>query len=252
MNPSEPDPPSPKGPLDVIVEANAKGIIASSESHGTETPGYVSGAADAARETALIVLILWGILTTLNMETHLIAVCSILVVGWTIWKFGRAAWLGWTRLERLHRLVAEERWEIEHHRQKEREELAVLYAAKGFSGKLLEDVVDVLMADGDRLLRVMIEEELGLSLQVYEHPLQQGLGAAAGVLSAGVVCLLGIWLLPAYGIYAAAAFVIGSAAGISAYLEKNHAVPAIVWNLGIASGAFCSIRFLLDWVLMKG
>ena len=34
------------------------------------------------------------------------------------------------------------------------------------------------MADGDRLLRVMLEEELGFSLEVYDHPLKQALGFA--------------------------------------------------------------------------
>ncbi len=90
---------------------------------------------------------------------------------------GRSAWLGWSRLERLHRILAQEKWEIEHNREQEREELGVLYAAKGFEGKLLEDVLDVLMADGDRLLKVMVEEELGLTLESQVHPLKQGLGA---------------------------------------------------------------------------
>ena len=88
--------------------------------------------------------------------------------------------LGWARLERLHRIVEEERYEIENHRQQEREELKELYRAKGFQGKLLDEVVDVLMADGERLLKVMVEEELGLSLQSQEHPLKQGAGSALG------------------------------------------------------------------------
>jgi VIT1/CCC1 family predicted Fe2+/Mn2+ transporter len=186
------------------------------------------------------------------VEPQVVAILLAITLGTTVWKLGRSAWLGWTRLERLHRIVAEERWEIEHHRPQERDELRVLYEAKGFHGKLLEDVLDVLMADGDRLLRVMIEEELGLSLEVFEHPLKQGLGAAFGALSAGVAVTVATWLWPSYGIYIAVCAVIGSAAGVSAYLERNRIVPAMIWNLGIAALAFSAVYFLLDWFTSLG
>ncbi len=41
-----------------VVEAQARGLIASAEMHGTEIPGHWSAGADAARETAVILLIL--------------------------------------------------------------------------------------------------------------------------------------------------------------------------------------------------
>ena len=58
----------------------------------------------------------------------------------------------------------EERFEIAHHRGQEKEELTELYALKGFKGELLDQVINVLMADDNRLLSVMLEEELGLEL----------------------------------------------------------------------------------------
>lgn len=241
------------GPLEQVVEAQAKGIIASSESHGAETPGHVSAAADACRETAIFLLVLWAILSHLGIGyAQTATIFGIVTFGWATWKLGRSSWLGWTRLERLHRMMTEERWEIENHRQQERDELKVLYQAKGFHGKLLEDVVDVLMADGDRLLRVMIEEELGLSLEVHEHPLKQGLGAGVGALGAGTLCTALAWLIPTYGIVVSAMSVIGIAAGLSAYLERNRVIPAVIWNLGIASLAFCGTYFLLDWFRVAG
>jgi vacuolar iron transporter family protein len=171
---------------------------------------------------------------------------SIFSVGWLIWKTGRSAWLAWFRLERLHRIVGQEKWEIENHRQQERDELRELYAAKGFEGKLLEDVLDVLMADNDRLLKIMVEEELGLTLASYEHPLKQAAGAAIGVAVATLFCLLLLYLSPMYGLLIGTAIVIALSATLSAHLALNKFIPAMIWNLGIALLAFASVYFLLQ------
>src|SRR5262249_17492251 len=129
-----------KDAIEHVAEAQAQGIIASAEIHGTEIPGHISAATDAARETGLVLALVWVILAFLQLPFFVIALfIDIFACGWILWKMGRSAWLGWFRLERLHRIVAQEKWEIEHHRQQEREELKALYAAKGFEGKLLED-----------------------------------------------------------------------------------------------------------------
>lgn len=233
-----------KDALGHVVEAQAKAIIASAEVHGVEVPGHLAAGADAARETSVLLPII-ALLLTDQPEAYILGSLAIFSLGWLTWKTGRAAWLSWARLERLHRITAEERWEIENHRSQERSELKELYRAKGFQGKLLEDVLDVLMADNDRLLRVMVEEELGLSLNVHEHPLKQGLGAAVGVLAAGTLGVLGFALLSFNGVVAAGAIIMGVAAWLSAYLEKNKMIPAIVWNMGLGGLALSVVYFLL-------
>jgi VIT1/CCC1 family predicted Fe2+/Mn2+ transporter len=152
--------------------------------------------------------------------------------------------LGWSRLERLHRVIDEERWEIEHHRPQEKEELKALYAAKGFSGKLLDEVIEVLMADDNRLLQVMLEEELGLSLESYEHPLKQASGALLGVVGAALILSVGLFLLPIWGLPLMAAVVIVLSAGTTAQLEKNRVLPSLIWNLAIAALAAGFAYFL--------
>lgn len=251
----KPPPPSHfrgRDALGHVIEAQSQAIIASAEIHGAEIPGHISAGADAARETAVLWLLLWALVVHLGIALGpTFFSLGIFIFGWLIWKTGRATWLAWSRLERLHRIIAEERWEIEHHRNQERDELKELYRAKGFQGKLLDDVIDVLMADGDRLLRVMLEEELGLSLGVHEHPLKQGLGAGVGVLLTGSLCLLGTWLDPLYGTLAATLFVIGLSAALSALFEKNRVIPAIVWNLGLSILAVGCLYFLLDFFVTQ-
>lgn len=79
-----------------------------------------------------------------------------------------------------------ERKEIREHFDEECEEIRALYAAKGFREPLLSDIVATLSADDDRLLKVMMEEELGLSMQHVHHPLIVGLWNFAGAAAAGL------------------------------------------------------------------
>lgn len=239
-----------KEAIEHVIDARIKGRAASAEIHGAELPGHYSAAADAAKETSLILVVLWTLFSELKFpveQVHWISLCFI--IGWLFWKVGRSAILGYSRLERLHRLIEEERWEIEHHRPQEREELKALYAAKGFSGKLLDESIDILMADDNRLLQVMLEEELGLSLESYEHPLKQALGAFLGVAASSVVMSCGFFLLPWWGAALTSALVIAVSAGTVARLERNQPLPAIVWNVAnaalSASVAFFAAQLLI-------
>ncbi|CCB85552.1 MULTISPECIES: VIT1/CCC1 transporter family protein [Parachlamydia] len=239
-----------KDAIDHVVEAQAEGLMASAEIHGVEMPGHLSAGTDAAREMALGLLLLGIVLfkSGLYLGTTW-KLLLIFALSWAIWKAGRSAWLGWSRLERLHRVLKQEKWEIEHNRAQEKEELKDLYAAKGFDGQLLEDAVDVLMADGDRLLRVMVEEELGLSLEKTEHPLMQGVGALVGALLGATICLLTEWLVPYYGLIVGSFVVGGVASAYAAYQIGNRYIPAIVWNLGLFCLSAGFLYFLIPYVL---
>ncbi|MBA2727518.1 MAG: VIT1/CCC1 transporter family protein, partial [Parachlamydiaceae bacterium] len=232
--------------------AQAEGLLSAAEIHGTETPGRISAAADAARDTAIALTLAWGALATTETSiSHRLILLTIIGISFILWKAGRSAWLGWSRLERLHRILAQEKWEIEHNRQQERDELRVLYNAKGFEGKLLEDVLDVLMADGNRLLKVMAEEELGLSLEAYDHPLTQSVGAAIGGTVSLLLCLLGAYLNVNWGIILAALGVIAGGASLSAYHADNRYIPAIIWNIGLAIITFGKLYFLIEFFFSK-
>jgi vacuolar iron transporter family protein len=231
--------------LSHVLSKKAEGLISLTEAHGVEMPGHISAAADSAREVSLTLLMFWFFLLHLglSMGTQL-AILSAFSIGAIIWKTGRSAWLGWARLERLHRVIEEEKYEIEHHRAQEREELKALYKNKGFEGKLLEDVLDVLMADQNRLLKVMLEEELGLTLYSHEHPLKQAIGGFIGSFISSLFSLGLFFFMPLYGMAIAAFCIISVAAITSALFEKNRWIPALIWNLSLAALSFGIVYFM--------
>lgn len=58
---------------------------------------------------------------------------------------------------------AVEYWEVENLREKEVEEIREIYEAKGFQGKLLEQVVEVITSDKDVWVDTMMKEELEMT-----------------------------------------------------------------------------------------
>jgi hypothetical protein len=239
-----------KEPLEHIKEARRRGTKATSEPHGVETPGAVLAGADSAKETAIVFIGFFVLLYAFGLPIQKILLfLAIFSLGWLLWKVGRSAMLGWARLERLHRLIEQEQWEIQHKRGQEREELFAMYHRKGLKGKLLEEVVDVLMADDDRLLWVMLEEELGLTLESYEHPLKQALGAGIGVVTTALLGAIGMYVGGVIAFFTAMALIIMGGAFISAKWEGNDWIKSIIWNLAIAILSIGSMYFLANLIL---
>jgi VIT1/CCC1 family predicted Fe2+/Mn2+ transporter len=90
-----------------------------------------------------------------------------------------------TRAEReeIRQLSEVEHRHISEEPDGEREEVRQIYRRKGFEGKDLEKVVDVLTADRDRWIQTMLTEEYGLPLGIRSPML-----AATSTFSAFLVC----------------------------------------------------------------
>ena len=223
-----------------IVEVQANGVITSAEVHGAETPGSLFATIDAMREISLLFALLLLLLPALTTPLLLALLAAVVV-----WKGGRAAFLAFYRLERLHRVVKEEQREIQENRSQEKEELKELYRLKGFEGKLLDDVVDVLMADGDRALRVMLQEEMGFRLEENEHPIVQGIGASLGALLGGAVALLSFLSFGLQGLFLGVGCLFVLAGVYSARREKNRVISAVVWTLFLGAATLATGYFLI-------
>jgi VIT1/CCC1 family predicted Fe2+/Mn2+ transporter len=234
-----------------LKEARLKGHQASQEDHGTESPGYFSSANDAIKESAVVLLILWITSTGFHLisdRRQFFSVFGSFVLGWLLWKMGRGAMIGWSRLSRLNRLMHEEKNEIESNPEEEREELTALYKAKGFSGELLDRVVDVLMSDDHKLLVVMLEEEFGVTLEKCDHPLKQSLGAGVGSFLAICIMLIGYLISPGWGPFVSAYLLVLISAYMAAKIERLHPLPFVIWNVGIVFLASTTTHFLIKFL----
>lgn len=174
-----------------LAKARQKGYLASVELHNYGFSSKIFAFSDAFRDGIVLFSLLFLITNKLFIS---------IAVGFCLWKGLKMTLQGFMRLERLHFLVKEEKYEIEHHREEEKQELYAIYAAKGFKGPILDEVVATLMADDNRLLQVMLEEEMGISFETLDHPVITGAMASFGTIcSFGLIYALsftpfGIWI----------------------------------------------------------
>jgi VIT1/CCC1 family predicted Fe2+/Mn2+ transporter len=239
-----------KGVFEHLQEARKKGHLASRENHGIETAGHIMGGADAAKETAIYAMLLFVVGEALTLPSKSICLLAGLTfIGLLLWKTGRSASLAWARLERIEKLVRDEKHEIETNREEEKSELREIYAAKGLSGDLLDKVIDVLMADDNKLLGVMLEDELGVSLESYEHPLKQALGAAVGVLLSGMILTIGLSLSVDKGIFIAGYAIVAISSYIMAKVEQIRILHSVIWNLSLTFMATMATYFFTSFLL---
>ena len=102
-----------------------------------------------------------------------------------------------TEVDFLHEVRKAEEEQVDKFPEGEKEEIRQIYAAKGFSGELLEKVVGVICENREHWINTMLREEHGLSTSL-SSPVKAGLTTFVAFVVAGAIPLLpfvgGIWL----------------------------------------------------------
>ena len=157
-----------------------------------------------------------------------------------------------TEQEVLEQRIATERYEIEHEPEEERAELQTIYRHKGFSGPLLQHVVNHLTANRDRWHQAMMQDELGIvESKPQSNPWMQALQIGLAFVVGGLIPTVPIFFsLPqarwwAYGLTALTALVLGA---IKARYTKKGPVRSgleflVIVTLGTLAGVV--VGFLL-------
>ena len=108
-------------------------------------------------------------------------------------------------------------------------------------------VCEVLMADDQRLLQLMLTEELGLSLESFEHPIKQSFGAGIGVLIAACGTIASLYFGNFLMGIAFGAILLILAAALRAKLEKNRLLTSCVWNFSTSFLTLGILHFILKF-----
>jgi VIT1/CCC1 family predicted Fe2+/Mn2+ transporter len=92
-----------------------------------------------------------------------------------------------TAKEVLDKRIEIERYEIKHEPEEERAELRAIYQRKGFSGPLLDRVVNHLTANDERWHQAMVHDELGVVEDKPMIPWLQGLQVGLSFVIGGLI-----------------------------------------------------------------
>ncbi len=161
--------------------------------------------ASAARDGLILMLSLWLILQGVRFSGDSALVVLAAALSLALYT-GIANGLAISsQLRFWHAELQRERGEIRTQPDFERDEVRALYEAKGFSGPILDEIVETLCADEDRLLKIMLEEELGIFFEQANHPVVMGFltGSAAllGGLAIAITGFLGPWWAPVLAVF---------------------------------------------------
>jgi VIT1/CCC1 family predicted Fe2+/Mn2+ transporter len=93
------------------------------------------------------------------------------------------------RIEYIQKERAREEWEIDNMEESERQEIRDIYAKKGFTAELLEEIVKVITARRKVWVDTMMKEELGL-IEDGRRPLDTAASTMLGFVIIGIIPLI--------------------------------------------------------------
>lgn len=155
-----------------------------------------------------------------------------------------------------HKQKRIEYWEVENLPEKEKQEIREVYREKGFDGDTLEKIVEVITADKDRWVNVMMKEELGLTLDE-KSPLKIALATYVSFLLIGLIpMLVYVWdyfqpiangntFLYASLLTAASFIIIGI---LKSYITQSSIIRGILETLLLGIVAATVAYYVGDWL----
>ncbi len=166
------------------------------ESHHLPGGGYLPDATEELLRGALVggcvVAAGWALRLS---GLQVLAMLIVVVIGHAFLKGLLAARASAKQIEFYRREIRREAKEIEEDPEGERVELRALYEAKGLREPVLSEAVHQICSDPETLLKVMMEEELGIFESRFEHPALQGavdfVSSILGAVPIGIAMALG-------------------------------------------------------------
>ncbi len=149
----------------------------------------------SARDTVILVWLTWVTLYGFSDPPFTGSMLVVMAIALALLVGISTARSTHTQVQYYSAELVRERAEIRDHFDDECNEIRALYAAKGFSEPLLGQIVETLAEDEDSLLKVMMEEELGLWMYHISHPLIVGLWNFSSALLAGLALAIPVLYL---------------------------------------------------------
>lgn len=115
-----------------------------------------------------------------------------------------------------------EEWEIENMRESEKQEIEEIYSKKGFNGKILDEIVDVITRRRKVWLDTMMREELGL-IEGARNPIHTAISTFMGFNLIGLIPLLPFVIL---------------------IMDINNLENSILYSVSFTAGAFFLIGII--------
>lgn len=137
----------------------------------------------------------------------------------------------------------------------EREEIRQIFAAKGFSGEVLEQVVDVITSDEDRWIETMLAEEHGLS-EATVNPYRAAATTFAAFFAVGLVPLLPFLLtslevMQRFALSAVLAGVMFFAVGVARSMAFDRPVLRSAFSTLLTGGAAAALAYVTGLLLRE-